>query len=193
MYGENDVNKMSTLKGAAAEGDAAGTKLGPAAAAEKAKKDAKSAAESVRDVATDAVSAFMSGASGGAMAAQSAAAKAAARAAALSQKFGFRSTGKMAPPKPVEEVEVANKRFETTIEINDFPAEARFRVTRKEFVADISERSGTAITTRGTFFGPGAKVKEGDKKLYVGPLWRRPRPTEHPHVCSVGHTAICAL
>ena len=96
MYGEDDVSKLSTLKAASsADGDAAGAKSGAAAA----KKDTRSMAETVRDVATDAVSAFLSGASGGIMAAQTPAAQAAARAAALSQKFGFTSTGKKAPPK----------------------------------------------------------------------------------------------
>eukprot|EP00053_Salpingoeca_punica_P017499 m.168720 g.168720 ORF g.168720 m.168720 type:complete len:1042 (+) comp17223_c0_seq1:2720-5845(+) len=57
--------------------------------------------------------------------------------------------------------------FEGEVEINDFPPEARARVTRKDHVAEIVEYSGCAITIRGSFFPPGKKPKEGDRKLYV--------------------------
>lgn len=154
MYGKDSVFDMSTLPGQKPGEDGGATATAP-----------ESAAPAKPDGPTDVVSAFMSGAS--VVVPQNKAAEAAARAAAISQKFGFRSTGQRPPPKPVAAGADADGCFETTIEINDFPAEARFKVTRKEFVDDISDRSETAITTRGSYYPPGSKLKETDKKLYV--------------------------
>lgn len=41
------------------------------------------------------------------------------------------------------------------LEINDFPQNARWRLTRKETLAPISEWTGAAISTRGQYFAPG--------------------------------------
>jgi len=162
MFDKDGVSKLSTLPGTDGESAA-----GPAAGSDSSKASrATTAAEARANVATDTISAIMSGS---AMGPRSAAAEAAARVFALNQKLGIRSgLKKPPPPTPVtQDTAEVEGVFETTIEINDFPSEARFKVTRKEFVDDITERSGTAITTRGTFFPPGAKVKDTDKKLYL--------------------------
>jgi ATP-dependent RNA helicase DDX46/PRP5 len=52
-------------------------------------------------------------------------------------------------------------RFEEELEINDFPQAARWRVTRKEHVAELSEFSSAAITVRGTFFPKDKRPKVG--------------------------------
>lgn len=63
-------------------------------------------------------------------------------------------------------------RFEEELEINDFPQQARWRVTSKEALAQISEYSESGITVRGTYIAPGAKLgltpdgKE-ERKLYL--------------------------
>lgn len=60
------------------------------------------------------------------------------------------------------------QRFEEELEINDFPQQARWRVTSKEAIAMISEYSEAGITVRGTFFPPGKEPKDlGERKLYL--------------------------
>merc|ERR1712166_184820 len=80
------------------------------------------------------------------------------RAIALAQKYGMKTAGIAEIEKKVEVVEVEGS-FDETIEINDFPPEARFQLTRKEHISEVADRSGCAITTRGSY------VAKGEKKL----------------------------
>ncbi|KAI8053810.1 hypothetical protein BDF22DRAFT_438898 [Syncephalis plumigaleata] len=53
------------------------------------------------------------------------------------------------------------------IEINDYPRKARWRVTSKEEITRLTEDTGAAITTRGSFYEPGKTPAEGDRKLHL--------------------------
>lgn len=53
------------------------------------------------------------------------------------------------------------------ITINDYPQKARWRVTNKEQISQITEVSGAAITTRGTFFPAGKQPGPNERKLYL--------------------------
>ncbi|XP_068618148.1 probable ATP-dependent RNA helicase DDX46 [Battus philenor] len=66
--------------------------------------------------------------------------------------------------EPAEEV---FRKYETELEINDFPQQARWRVTSKEALALISEYSEAGITVRGTYVPPGKAPPEGERKLYL--------------------------
>ncbi|KAL0900531.1 hypothetical protein Bca101_084492 [Brassica carinata] len=59
------------------------------------------------------------------------------------------------------------QHYEAELEINDFPQNARWKVTRRETLGSISDWSGAAITTRGQFFTPGRVVRPGERKLYL--------------------------
>ena len=61
------------------------------------------------------------------------------------------------------------ERYEEELEINDFPQQARWRVTSKEAIAQIAEYSEAAITVRGNYVKPGARVnaETGERKLYL--------------------------
>lgn len=59
------------------------------------------------------------------------------------------------------------QRFEEELEINDFPQQARWRVTSKEALAMISEYSEAGITVRGTYFPTGKEPGLGERKLYL--------------------------
>lgn len=59
------------------------------------------------------------------------------------------------------------KKYEEELEINDFPQQARWKVTSKEALAQISEYSEAGLTVRGTFVAPGKPVPEGERKLYL--------------------------
>ena len=60
------------------------------------------------------------------------------------------------------------QRFEEELEINDFPQQARWRVTSKEALAQISEYSEAGITVRGTYIPPGRQPEnKEERKLYL--------------------------
>uniref|UniRef100_A0A251INW9 RNA helicase n=1 Tax=Manihot esculenta TaxID=3983 RepID=A0A251INW9_MANES len=59
------------------------------------------------------------------------------------------------------------EHYEAELEINDFPQNARWKVTHKETLGPISEWTGAAITTRGKYFPPGRILGPGERKLYL--------------------------
>ncbi|XP_057441816.1 DEAD-box ATP-dependent RNA helicase 42 [Lotus japonicus] len=63
--------------------------------------------------------------------------------------------------------EALPEHYEAELEINDFPQNARWKVTHKETLGPISEWTGAAITTRGQFVNPGKIPGPGERKLYL--------------------------
>ena len=59
------------------------------------------------------------------------------------------------------------QKFEEELIINDFPQQARWKVTSKEALAQISEYSDAGITVRGTYFPTGKAPPEGERKLFL--------------------------
>ncbi|CAH1135794.1 unnamed protein product [Ceutorhynchus assimilis] len=59
------------------------------------------------------------------------------------------------------------RKYEEELEINDFPQQARWRVTSKEALAQISEYSEAGITVRGTYVPTGKPPPDGERKLYL--------------------------
>mmetsp|Transcript_21980 Transcript_21980/g.61010 ORF Transcript_21980/g.61010 Transcript_21980/m.61010 type:complete len:663 (-) Transcript_21980:249-2237(-) len=57
--------------------------------------------------------------------------------------------------------------YEAELEINDFPQHARWKVTHKDALSQITELTGAAITTRGQYFRPGTSVPQGERKLFL--------------------------
>merc|ERR1719193_1233621 len=72
-------------------------------------------------------------------------------AAKLNAKLNYTPTDD--PTKP-EEGGIFQK-FEEELEINDFPQQARWKVTSKEALAQIAEYSEAGLTVRGQYFAPG--------------------------------------
>lgn len=75
-------------------------------------------------------------------------------------------------PKEDEEVDQQQqdtvfRKYEEELEINDFPQQARWKVTSKEALAQISEYSEAGLTVRGTYVPPGKQAPEGERKLYL--------------------------
>ncbi|XP_027091549.1 DEAD-box ATP-dependent RNA helicase 42-like [Coffea eugenioides] len=85
------------------------------------------------------------------------AARAAALAAAMNLKHTFAKIQADAMPE----------HYEAELEINDFPQNARWKVTHKETLSPISDWTGAAITTRGQFFPPGKTPGPGERKLFL--------------------------
>ncbi|KAL7024973.1 hypothetical protein ACKWTF_013285 [Chironomus riparius] len=67
----------------------------------------------------------------------------------------------------MEQTDGMFKKYEEELEINDFPQQARWKVTSKEALAQISEYSEAGLTVRGTFVPPGKPIPEGERKLYL--------------------------
>ncbi|CAL9220175.1 unnamed protein product [Arabidopsis halleri] len=59
------------------------------------------------------------------------------------------------------------EHYEAELEINDFPPNTLWKVTRKETLGPISEWSGAAITTRGKRYDAGLIPGPGERKLYL--------------------------
>merc|ERR1712194_273447 len=53
------------------------------------------------------------------------------------------------------------------IEINDYPREARWKVTQRETTSRLQDEFQTAVTLKGSYFGPGRTQGEGERKLYL--------------------------
>eukprot|EP00741_Cyanophora_paradoxa_P018341 tig00000204_g17710.t1 len=60
-----------------------------------------------------------------------------------------------------------NAHYEAEIEINDFPQHARWKVTHKETVRDITEWTGAAVTTKGVYTPEGKAPPAGERRLYL--------------------------
>ncbi|ESO04659.1 hypothetical protein HELRODRAFT_187002 [Helobdella robusta] len=69
---------------------------------------------------------------------------------------------------PANQVAEPTKRYEEELEINDFPQTARWKVTSREALSQISEFSDAGITVRGIYIPPNKDPKEGERKLYLG-------------------------
>ncbi|CAF0885674.1 unnamed protein product, partial [Didymodactylos carnosus] len=63
--------------------------------------------------------------------------------------------------------EDAFKVFEEELEINDFPQNARWKVTSKETCAHVSEYADVGMTVRGQYYPNGKDPIPGDRKLYL--------------------------
>ena len=59
------------------------------------------------------------------------------------------------------------EKYESEIDINDLPQQARWRITSKETISRVCEVSEAGITVRGSYVAPGSKVKEGEKRLHL--------------------------
>lgn len=53
------------------------------------------------------------------------------------------------------------------LEINDYPQNARWKVTRRNALLEVIDRYSVAITTRGLYYGPGKPVPPNQRKLYL--------------------------
>ncbi|TPX31518.1 hypothetical protein SmJEL517_g05130 [Synchytrium microbalum] len=88
------------------------------------------------------------------------------KAAAIAQRLAARAILNDSGKKGTRPGE-PEAAFAMEIEINDFPQKARWKVTNKENISQIVERTGAAITTRGLYFAPGTNPGPNDRKLYL--------------------------
>ena len=57
--------------------------------------------------------------------------------------------------------------FSYDFEINDYPLNARSKVTAPKFLKQIKDMTFCTVSSRGQYFEPGKKVPHGSRKLYM--------------------------
>jgi ATP-dependent RNA helicase DDX46/PRP5 len=63
--------------------------------------------------------------------------------------------------------EADQQHYATELEINDFPQQARWKITHRDTINAIGEQFSAAVVVRGRYFKPGTQVPEGERKLYL--------------------------
>jgi len=81
-------------------------------------------------------------------------------AAQMSQQAGCPATAVDAMGQPTAHHQVE-------LEINDYPQQARWKVTHKDSMNSITDNYQVCITTRGAYFQPGRNPPVGERKLYL--------------------------
>lgn len=87
-----------------------------------------------------------------------------ARARALAAQL---STPKPSSSSNVQDPTVKETHFADEVEINDYPPQARKKVTQRMSLDDIAERTGVNVISRGVYVEPGKPLKAGERKLYL--------------------------
>jgi ATP-dependent RNA helicase DDX46/PRP5 len=64
-------------------------------------------------------------------------------------------------------VQMAPNHYLQELEINDYPREARWKVTQRETTGRLQDEFRTAVTLKGSYFGPGRTPGDGERKLYL--------------------------
>lgn len=64
-------------------------------------------------------------------------------------------------------VQMGANHFVQEFEINDYPREARWKVTQKETTSRLQDEFQTAVTLKGEFFASSRTPGEGERKLYL--------------------------
>jgi len=63
--------------------------------------------------------------------------------------------------------EADQQHYGTELEINDFPQQARWKITHRDTINAIGEQFSAAVVVRGRYFKPGTQVPEGERKLHL--------------------------
>jgi ATP-dependent RNA helicase DDX46/PRP5 len=64
-------------------------------------------------------------------------------------------------------VKTSDNHWVQEFEINDYPREARWKVTQKETTSRLQDEFRTAVTMKGSYFPPGKEPGPGERKIYL--------------------------
>lgn len=70
-------------------------------------------------------------------------------------------------PSLGQPVQMAEKHWVQEVDINDYPREARAKVTQKDTTSRLQDEFRTAVTLKGSYFPPGRTPAEGERRLYL--------------------------
>lgn len=93
---------------------------------------------------------------------------------ALLKRAGISVTGETAEgdsnnndPSLGHPVQMAEKHWVQEVDINDYPREARAKVTQKDTTSRLQDEFRTAVTLKGSYFPPGRTPADGERRLYL--------------------------
>lgn len=64
-------------------------------------------------------------------------------------------------------IRVSDSHWLQELEINDYPREARWKVTQKDTTSRLQDEFRTAVTLKGSYFEPGREPRDGERRLYL--------------------------
>jgi len=64
-------------------------------------------------------------------------------------------------------VKLSDNHWLRELEINDYPREARWKVTQRETSSRMQDEFRTAVTLKGSYYGPGKAPGPGERRLYL--------------------------
>jgi ATP-dependent RNA helicase DDX46/PRP5 len=70
-------------------------------------------------------------------------------------------------PSQGHPVQMAGNHWLQEFDINDYPREARWKVTQKDTTSRMQEEFRTAVTLKGSYFPPGKTPGSGERRLYL--------------------------
>jgi len=85
---------------------------------------------------------------------------------AIMKKAGIDVTSSELEPSN-NSLSTGSNHFVEEIEINDYPREARWKVTQKETTSRLQDEFQTAVTLKGQFFDSKRQPEQGERKLHL--------------------------
>jgi ATP-dependent RNA helicase DDX46/PRP5 len=73
----------------------------------------------------------------------------------------------MLPTESATMTSTGSNHFVEELEINDYPQQARWKVTQKDTTSRLQDEFQTAVTLKGQYIEPGKTPAEGERKLYL--------------------------
>jgi ATP-dependent RNA helicase DDX46/PRP5 len=64
-------------------------------------------------------------------------------------------------------VMLSNRHWLQEVDINDYPREARWKVTQRETTSRLQDEFRTAVTLKGSHYAPGKSPGPGERRLYL--------------------------
>ena len=86
---------------------------------------------------------------------------------AILRRAGIVKEGEENDPSLGRPVQMGTNHFVQEFEINDYPREARWKVTQKETTTRLQDEFQTAVTLKGVYIAPGQTAEEGKRRLYL--------------------------
>ena len=84
----------------------------------------------------------------------------------VNAKLNYKPVVEAEPESVVDAEKKKAVRYEEEIDINDFPQQARWRITSKEIIEQVRELSEAGVTVRGVYVPPNKKT-EDEKRLHL--------------------------
>ncbi|VEU33632.1 unnamed protein product [Pseudo-nitzschia multistriata] len=86
---------------------------------------------------------------------------------AILRRAGIVKDGEENDPSLGRPVQMGKNHFLQEFEINDYPREARWKVTQKETTTRLQDEFQTAVTLKGVYVAHGQTPDEGQRRLYL--------------------------